>query len=98
MSFPNPANYYLPTLGRFETEIANLDYMQLARLNWRLSGLLDDVIFEQMKFTEDTEFYTYGEMSADFEQWVLTAKIDELINLTRWITERLAYLYQDYAS
>lgn len=96
--FPNPANYYLPMPEQLELEVCKLDHQGLARLNWRLSALLDDVIYEEMEIDEDTEFLTYQEMSSDFEQWVLTLTPDQIINLTRWVTERLAYLYQKEVS
>lgn len=92
MTFPNPANYYLPTPEQFEKEITELNYQQLARLNWQIAALVDDVVYESLKIDQDLGFE--GEnMTSAFDQWVMTLNTSQMINLQRWIAERLAYLH-----
>lgn len=87
MPFPNPAGYYLPMPEQFETEIEALDISELANVLRDISELLDEVLDGN-----DFEFQTvYG--SEQFDIWVNNLEVDALINLMRWITERLAYLY-----
>ena len=83
MTFPNPANYYLPTPAQFEAEIVELDLEGLTYLNLSLALLLND---------HDDEFQSPC-LSCEADAWVDRLKVDELINLIRWIGERLAYLY-----
>ena len=89
MPSPNPAGYYsLDIPEQFETEINTLSLSNLAFLNYELADFLYDVLPAEA----DEEFRSTN-LSGQADQWINNLQADELINLIRWITERLAYLY-----
>ncbi|WP_055075282.1 hypothetical protein [Pseudanabaena sp. 'Roaring Creek'] len=90
--FPNPANYYLPTPEQFETEMTSFGLLSLATINHEITYYLESVLVD-----EQDDFQASGTTKA-FDEWIVSLKADELINLIRWITERLAYLYQKETS
>ena len=96
MPFPNPANYYLPTPDQFEAEIVELNLDDLSHLNYELSNFLDDVL-HQLSQPEEIDEFTSTELSDPFDIWVNKLQADELINLIRWVAERLAHLYHKEA-
>ncbi len=84
MTFPNPANYYLPTPEQFESEITDLDLEGLKYLNFELAQLLDS----------DGAFgFDSIALSKEADLWIKNLKTDELINLIRWVAERLAWFH-----
>ena len=87
MTFPNPAGYYLLMPEQFETEIEALDVSELANVLFDISELVDEVLDGN-----EFEFQTvYG--SEQFDIWVNNLQVDALINLIRWLAERMASLY-----
>jgi hypothetical protein len=84
MPFPNPANYFLPTPEAIEAEVTDLHFGDLKNLIFEMSEVLG---------LEDVSGYESLFMSNEFDNWVSSLKTDELINLIRWIGERLAYLH-----
>ena len=90
MPSPNPAGYYSLNIPKhFEEEISRLNQQQLARTNWNIAAVLDDVIYECMEINEDSEFES-DHLSPTFDKWVLTLSTHELISLQRWIADLLA--------
>jgi len=92
MTFPNPANYYLPVAEQIEAEVYSLNLKQLTRLHYQLSHLLDDLLIDQTDSGFDSDH-----MSIQFDDWVCSLKNEDLINVIRWTAERLAYLYRKEA-
>jgi hypothetical protein len=88
MTFPNPANYYLPTPAQFEAEIVELDLQESTLTIYEVVQLLNDV-------NDDggDQGINSSCLSTDADAWIGGLKTDELINLIRWIAERLAYLH-----
>jgi len=84
MAYPNPAGYYLPLLEAIEAEITELLFDDLKILNQELSELLVDV---------DIDFEA-SHLSTEANYFINSLNTDRLIDLIRWIVERLAYLYQ----
>jgi len=83
----NPAGYYLLMPEQFETEIEALDISELANVLFDISELVDEVLDGN-----EFEFQTvYG--SEQFDIWVNNLQVDALINLIRWLAERMASLY-----
>ncbi|MDX2254694.1 MAG: hypothetical protein NW214_04180 [Pseudanabaenaceae cyanobacterium bins.39] len=91
MTFPNSAGYYLPTPQGIESEISNLHLEGLVSFNWEIANFLDDIIK-----LDDVEFYS-AKVGFECERWINNLQPDELINLQRWIGERLAHLYHKQA-
>lgn len=87
MPFPNPANYYLPTPEALESEVESLDVSELAQTLREVSELLDKTLDG-----EEIEFETLYR-SNRFDAWVNNLQVDALINLIRWLAERMASLY-----
>lgn len=83
MTFPNPANFYLPTPEQFEAEVTALDQEHLAVLQLDLAELL----------TDPTEFFVSNDLSDEFDHWASTLSQAQLIDLIRWIAERLAWFH-----
>jgi len=72
---------------QFETEIEALDISELANVLFDISELVDEVLDGN-----EFEFQTvYG--SEQFDIWVNNLQVDALINLIRWLAERMASLY-----
>jgi hypothetical protein len=88
MTFPNPANYYLPTPEQFEAEIATLDERHLAYLNYQVGYFL------YTKLTPDMdETFNSARLSAQANEWIDSLNPEQLISLNRWIAERLAWFH-----
>lgn len=88
MPFPNPANYYLPTPEQFEAEILTLDERHLAYLNYQIGYFL------YTKLTPDMEeTFKSARLSAQANEWIDSLNPQQLISLTRWISERLAWFH-----
>ena len=83
MTYPNPAGYYLPLPEAIEAEITELLFDELKILNQGLSELLVDVDidFESLHLSMEADYFING------------LNTDKLIDLIRWIAERLAHLY-----
>jgi len=91
MTHPNPAGYYSLSMPEaIEQEITQLSIEWLTRLNWRISAFLDDILLEGLSVDG---FDTFNENSPALEQWVNQCEEEQIINLLRWITERIAYLH-----
>jgi hypothetical protein len=86
MTFPNPANYYLPTPQQFEAEITALDLDDLIYLNHDLAERLAE--YGEPRFES-----ALSPLSQELIQWIESLKPDELINLIRWVAERLAWFH-----
>lgn len=84
MTFPNPAGYYLPMPEQFEAEIVSFPFSTLSDFNSDLASFLSR--------DYDAKFLA-GYTSEDLDDWVNNLEPDELINLIRWVAERLAHLY-----
>ncbi len=100
MTFPNPANYYLPTPAQFEAEIVELDLEGLKQLNFDLASFLNsdlDSDPNERDIDDPIEFESTC-LSTEADTWIERLKVGDLISLIRWIGERLAYLHHKETS
>jgi hypothetical protein len=83
MTFPNPANYYLPTPQQFEAEITALDQDALGNYLSELAYLVPT----------GNGFFVSEDLSDDCDSWVSSLSEAQLVDLIRWVAERLAWFH-----
>ena len=84
MTFPNPAKYFLPMPKQFEKEI---ELLPKNKLTWLISSLADYI--HQEIFDEGCSLNC---VTSAFDDYATELSEVDLIQLLRYLTERLAYL------